>query len=50
MSQNESVIPSVTETLRAQRREQQNKANGIQTPIARRTARLIAKQQSAKES
>ncbi|MEU7771209.1 hypothetical protein AB0C44_07775 [Micromonospora taraxaci] len=46
MPQNESVIPSVTETLRAQRREQRDKANGVQTPISRRSARLIAEQQS----
>ncbi|MCZ7376563.1 hypothetical protein [Micromonospora sp. WMMC250] len=46
MPQNESVIPSTTETLRAQRREQQNKANGVETPISRRSARLIAEQQN----
>ncbi|MET8278350.1 hypothetical protein [Micromonospora sp. NPDC005174] len=45
-NRSESVIPSVTETLRAQDREQRDKQAGVETPISRRTARKIAEQNS----
>ncbi|WP_158560016.1 hypothetical protein [Micromonospora sp. LHW51205] len=43
----ESAIPSITETLRAQRKEQADKAAGVETPLARRGARMIAEQRKA---
>ncbi|MGI5144833.1 hypothetical protein ACQEVC_45700 [Plantactinospora sp. CA-294935] len=40
----DSVIPSATETLRMQRREQQDKENGVETAASRLSARKIAEQ------
>lgn len=40
----DSAIPSVTETLREQAREQRDKAAGVQTAASLRTARMIAAQ------
>ncbi|MEV0214357.1 hypothetical protein [Micromonospora sp. NPDC050695] len=42
--ESDSVIPSVTETLRMQDQEQRDKAAGIETPASRLTAQKIAEQ------